>query len=97
MLPFSICCPSTKGVSYRSLNLSPALISKTKSIFVIHAHGDNIDQWRSAISRWPEDHPLILTHQTPLEIEGMYNPGGFTDGDRAVCIALALGAENIEL
>ena len=27
----------------------------------------------------------------------MYNPGGFTDGDRAVCIALALGAENIEL
>ena len=40
---------------------------------------------------------LILTHQTPLEIEGMYNPGGFTDGDRAVCIALALGAENIEL
>lgn len=63
----------------------------------LHAHGDNIEQWRSAISRWPEDHPLILTHQTPLEIEGMYNPGGFTDGDRAVCIALALGAENIEL
>ena len=63
----------------------------------LHAHGDNIDQWRSAISRWPKDHPLILTHQTPLEIEGMYNPGGFTDGDRAVCIALALGAENIEL
>ena len=38
-----------------------------------------------------------MTHQTPGNIEGMYNPGGFTDGDRAVCIALALGASEIEL
>ena len=63
----------------------------------LHAHGDNVDRWRAAIDRWPNDHPLILTHQTPNEIDGMYNPGGFTDGDRAICIALALGAENIEL
>lgn len=63
----------------------------------LHAHGNNVDRWRAAIDRWPNDHPLILTHQTPNEIEGMYNPGGFTDGDRAICIALALGAENVEL
>ena len=34
---------------------------------------------------------LILTHQTPDRIEGMLNPGGFTDGDRAVCLAMMLG------
>jgi len=33
----------------------------------------------------------VLTHQTPGEIDGMYNPGGFTDGDRAICFLLALG------
>ena len=27
----------------------------------------------------------------------MANPGGFTDGDRAVCIAFALGAESVTL
>jgi uncharacterized Rossmann fold enzyme len=27
----------------------------------------------------------------------MHNPGGFTDGDRAVCIAFALGADEVEL
>jgi uncharacterized Rossmann fold enzyme len=32
-------------------------------------------------------------------IDGMYNPGGFTDGDRAACFLTALGArkENIKL
>jgi hypothetical protein len=40
---------------------------------------------------------VILTHQTPNSIDGMHNPGGFTDGDRAVCIAFALGADAVEL
>ena len=44
-----------------------------------------------------EDYPILLTHQTPLTIENMSNPGGFTDGDRAVCIAFALGADSVEL
>ena len=48
----------------------------------LHAHGD---------------YPILLTHQTPLTIENMSNPGGFTDGDRAVCIAFALGADSVEL
>ena len=34
---------------------------------------------------------LVLTHQTPKKIEGMYNPGGFTDGDRSICFLVALG------
>ena len=37
--------------------------------------------------------PIVLSHQTPESIEGMHNPGGFTDGDRAVCFARALGVE----
>ena len=41
---------------------------------------------------FPDRYPLILTHQTPIEIEGMINVGGFTDGDRAICLALAFGA-----
>ena len=35
--------------------------------------------------------PLVLTHQTPTTIPGMHNPGGFTDGDRAVCMVRSMG------
>ena len=34
---------------------------------------------------------MILTHQVKEQIDGLENFGGFTDGDRAVCLALALG------
>jgi len=63
----------------------------------LHAHGDNVDAWRRVLSIIDEQQQVMLTHQTPGNIEGMHNPGGFTDGDRAVCIALALGASEIEL
>ena len=63
----------------------------------LHAHGDNLDAWRNILSIADKNQRFILTHQTPYEIEGMYNPGGFTDGDRAVCIAFALGAQEVEL
>ena len=63
----------------------------------LHAHGDNKESWNRILSLIDNDQEVFLTHQTPYQIEGMHNPGGFTDGDRAVCIALALGAEEIEL
>ena len=63
----------------------------------LHAHGDNQDSWARILSIVDENQEVILTHQTPYEIDGMYNPGGFTDGDRAVCIAFALGATEVEL
>lgn len=63
----------------------------------LHAHGDNIDTWQNILSAINENQQIILTHQTPEKIEGMHNPGGFTDGDRAVCIAFALGATEVEL
>ena len=69
---------------------------------ILHAHGDNQAAWSSLVEmaasqRTPP--PLVLTHQTPDTIRGMHNPGGFTDGDRAVCFALSLGVkrENITL
>lgn len=60
----------------------------------LHAHGDNRREWESLLEfaeerASPPD--LILTHQTQEKIPGMYNPGGFTDGDRAACILTALG------
>ena len=62
--------------------------------FFLHAHGDNRREWESLLEfaeerASPPD--LILTHQTQEKIPGMYNPGGFTDGDRAACILTALG------
>ena len=63
----------------------------------LHAHGDNRSDWASLLEfaeeqATPPD--LILTHQTPGNIPGMHNPGGFTDGDRAACILTALGVSN---
>tara|TARA_Y100000287_G_C14158547_1_gene323488 strand:+ start:236 stop:874 length:639 start_codon:yes stop_codon:yes gene_type:complete len=63
----------------------------------LHAHGHNQEEWEKVLHLAGEDYPILLTHQTPLTIENMSNPGGFTDGDRAVCIAFALGADSVEL
>ena len=59
----------------------------------LHAHGDNLHDWKEFATTFSDSYPLILTHQTPIEIEGMINVGGFTDGDRAICLALAFGAQ----
>jgi len=61
---------------------------------ILHAHGDNISSWRNLleIAVDMQNPPrIVLTHQTPNRISGMYNPGGFTDGDRAICFLTALG------
>ncbi len=57
---------------------------------IIHAHGDNQESLRRLIPR-VRDLPISITHQTPFSIDGMVNPGGFTDGDRAVCIVVSMG------
>ncbi|MBR79720.1 MAG: hypothetical protein CMA88_02925 [Euryarchaeota archaeon] len=61
---------------------------------ILHAHGDNREDWLSLVQKAesqtnPPD--LVLTHQTSSKINGMHNPGGFTDGDRAACFLTALG------
>tara|TARA_B100001113_G_scaffold72681_2_gene56303 strand:+ start:8310 stop:9050 length:741 start_codon:yes stop_codon:yes gene_type:complete len=57
---------------------------------IVHAHGDNRKALESLISRLG-NYPISLTHQTRYDILGMHNPGGFTDGDRAACIAIDMG------
>jgi uncharacterized Rossmann fold enzyme len=60
--------------------------------FALHAHGDNQDEWQELLPVLKQNcTTLILTHQCPQSIEGMHNPGGFTDGDRAACIVAACG------
>ena len=65
-----------------------------KVLHVLHAHGDNQEDWGKLLRKISQnsDPPrLVLTHQTPGRIEGMLNPGGFTDGDRTICLIGFLG------
>jgi uncharacterized Rossmann fold enzyme len=63
------------------------------SIVVVHAHGDNLD----ALCRYvPQLEGVIGTAQCRPP-EGLYNFGGFTDGDRSVFLAKELGAASIKL
>ena len=68
--------------------------------FLLHAHGDNQLAWANILSIWQsKPPPLVITHQCPEHIEGAFNPGAFTDGDRAVAIALYMrvAPENVIL
>ena len=68
--------------------------SKKGAVTFIHAHGDNSE----LIQKYAQDFlgPVVLTTQSrPDNI--LSNYGGFTDGDRAVCIARHFGAKNILL
>ena len=77
-------------------------VAKCGVLFVAHAHGDNQQRWEKTLNKWSRySSPpnLILTHQVDQSINGIENYGGFTDGDRAVCLAIGLGvkSENITL
>jgi uncharacterized Rossmann fold enzyme len=69
------------------------LANGLKSFFVIHAHGNNVNE---IIKHTPKfRHVLGTTQSKP--VANLYNFGGFTDGDRAVFLATALGAKKILL
>lgn len=63
------------------------------SIVVMHAHGDNQDLLREYV---PQLRNVIGTTQSRPQ-PGLYNFGGFTDGDRAVFFARCLEASEIKL
>jgi len=68
--------------------------SRSGAVTFIHAHGDNSE----LIQKYAHEFsgPVILTTQSrPDDIVSNY--GGFTDGDRAVCIARHFGAKDILL
>ena len=64
------------------------------AVVFVHAHGDNM----KALTRYTGQFtgPLVGTCQCPPP-PGIFNFGGFTDGDRAACIAAELGAKKIFL
>ena len=68
--------------------------SSSGSLTVVHAHGDNAD----LILKHAKDlkGPIIITTQSAPDLS-LCNFGGFTDGDRAVCMARHFGAKRITL
>ncbi len=69
--------------------------NQKKAFVAVHAHGDNIKALTEFIPQLIHQR-IIGTVQVP-PIEGVYNSGGFTDGDRAVFLADMLGASIIIL
>jgi len=68
--------------------------SRAGAITFLHAHGDNSELIQSYAQEFIG--PVVLTTQSrPDNI--LSNYGGFTDGDRAVCIARHFGAKKILL
>jgi uncharacterized Rossmann fold enzyme len=67
-------------------------MNEAGTVLVVHAHGDNMDLLRSWVPRFPG--PLVGTTQS-RPFDGLHNFGGFTDGDRAVFLADALGASEV--
>lgn len=68
--------------------------SSRGAVTAIHAHGDNGDLIRMHAASFRGR--VVLTTQSVPE-NTVYNFGGFTDGDRAVCMAVHFGAEKVHL
>jgi len=66
------------------------------AITIIHSHGDNINKLKENVSKFKGE--IIGTTQIdPTLFQYLYNFGGFTDGDRAVLLAVHYQAKNIYL
>jgi uncharacterized Rossmann fold enzyme len=69
-------------------------MNEAGTVIVVHAHGDNMALLRSWVPRFPG--PLVGTTQS-RPFDGIHNFGGFSDGDRAVFLADALGATEVTI
>ncbi len=63
------------------------------SYFVIHGHGNN----RENIDTWTDSFNKVLGTTQSVPVGNLYNFGGFTDGDRAMFLAIELGASEMLL
>lgn len=59
----------------------------------VHAHGDNLEQ----VIRYTSFFTNVIGTTQAQPVGNVYNFGGFTDGDRAIFLAVALGAKEITL
>ncbi|MBC7081271.1 MAG: DUF115 domain-containing protein [Thermoplasmatales archaeon] len=64
------------------------------SLVIVHAHGDNIELIKKYLTKF-KGIIMITTQSKPHG--SVYNFGGFTDGDRAYCIAKHFNAKRINL
>ena len=67
--------------------------NKLGSVVVVHSHGDNLKKLKKYLPKLKNI--MGTTQSKPLK--NVYNFGGFTDGDRAVFLAIKLGAKKIIL
>ena len=75
-------------------NLDDILLANIRGAnIVVHAHGDNLNQ---VVKFTPFFNNVLGTTQAQ-PVGNVYNFGGFTDGDRAIFLAVALGASEITL
>lgn len=63
------------------------------SFLAVHAHGNNLEK----IKKWVPTLKHILGTTQSIPLKNVYNFGGFTDGDRALFLAVELGAKCIVL
>jgi hypothetical protein len=77
------------GATDRLLDMNDA-----GTIVVVHAHGDNIPLLRHWV---PNLGGLVVATTQGTPLPHVHNFGGFTDGDRAVFAAQALGAAGITI
>jgi len=63
------------------------------SVFILHAHGHNLEN----ILKYTKKLKKVLGTTQSKPLSNLYNFGGFSDGDRAVFLALAFGGEKIVL
>lgn len=65
------------------------------SILVVHSHGDNLNTLKKHFPNILTGNYIITTQINPLP--GSSNFLGFTDGDRAVCLATIMSAKRVFL
>lgn len=75
-------------------NIDDILLANLRGAnIVVHAHGDNLD----AVVKYTSFFNNVLGTTQAQPVGNIYNFGGFTDGDRAIFLAVALGAGEITL
>ncbi|WP_407414691.1 6-hydroxymethylpterin diphosphokinase MptE-like protein [Methanobrevibacter sp.] len=75
-------------------NLDDILLADLRGAnIVVHAHGDNLDK---IVQITPYFTNVLGTTQAQ-PVGNIYNFGGFTDGDRAIFLTVALGASEVTL
>jgi len=77
-------------------NVNDQILAQRKgSILLLHVHGDNTDLVNQYIKEISKKKFMITTQSQP--VEGTFNFLGFTDGDRALCLASIMNAKSITL